>query len=121
MMNTMVKYLNCAQDLLNKTRTVDFLGPLAMRLYLVPIFWTAGANKIDFGTFLPNDGVVQWFGSLGVPFPALNAFLAGWTEVLGAVFLLFGFAVRWIYIPLMGTMMVAIITVHWQNGWLAIA
>ena len=41
--------------------------------------------------------------------------------MIGAVFLLFGFAVRWISIPLFFTMVVAAITVHWQNGWLAIA
>ncbi|MBI2969194.1 MAG: DoxX family protein [Gammaproteobacteria bacterium] len=117
----MITHLNRAQDLFNLTRVVDFLGPLALRLYLVPIFWMAGSNKIDFRTLLPNDGVVQWFAGLGLPFPALNAFLAGWTEVLGAVFLLLGFAVRWISIPLMITMVVAAATVHWQNGWLAIA
>ena len=120
-MQKLIGYANCAQSLLDRTRVLDFLAPLALRLYLVPIFWTAGSNKIDFGTFLPNDGVVQWFGSLGIPFPALNAFLAGWTEVLGAIFLLFGFAVRWISIPLMATMVVAMATVHWKNGWLAIA
>lgn len=120
-MNAIITHLNRAQDLFNLTRVVDFLGPLALRLYLVPIFWMAGSNKIDFRTLLPNDGVVQWFASLGLPFPAVNAFLAGWTEVLGAVFLLLGFAVRWISIPLMITMVVAAATVHWQNGWLAIA
>ena len=34
-----------AQDLLNTTRAVDFLGPLALRLYLVPIFWMAGSKN----------------------------------------------------------------------------
>jgi putative oxidoreductase len=29
--------------------------------------------------------------------------------------------VRWISVPLMVTMVVAMFTVHWQNGWLAIA
>jgi putative oxidoreductase len=29
--------------------------------------------------------------------------------------------VRWVSIPLMVTMLVAMFTVHWQNGWLAIA
>ena len=49
------------------------------------------------------------------------AALATGTEVIGAVFLLLGFAVRWILIPLFETMVVAAITVHWKNGWLAIA
>jgi len=37
------------------------------------------------------------------------------------VLLLIGFAVRWISIPLMVTMVVAAVTVHGPNGWLAIA
>ena len=32
--------------LLNSSRAIDFLGPLALRLYLVPIFWMAGTNKL---------------------------------------------------------------------------
>ena len=38
-----------------------------------------------------------------------------------SVFLLVGFGVRWISIPLMTTMLVAIFSVHFHNGWLAIA
>jgi len=120
-MNKLIGYLNCAQSLLERTRVAEFLAPLALRLYLVPIFWMAGSSKIDFSTFLPYEGTVAWFGSIGIPFPAVNAFFAGWTETLGAICLLLGLAVRWISIPLMCTMIVAAATVHWQNGWLAIA
>ena len=47
------------------------------------------------------------------------AYLATATEVIGAI-LLVGFAVRWIAIPLIVTMFVAIFTVHWGH-WHAIA
>lgn len=121
----MLCFLNTLQNLLDKMRAVDFLAPLLLRLYLAPIFWMAGSNKIDFSTFLPHESVVQWFGhpdwGLGLPLPGLMAFMAAWTEMLGAVLLLIGYAVRWISIPLMITMIVAAVTVHWQNGWLAIA
>lgn len=120
-----MRLLNRLQDLLDATRAFDFLAPLLLRLYLAPVFWMAGVNKIDFPGFLPKESVVQWFGNpdwgLGLPLPALMAFLAAWTELLGAVLLLAGLAVRWIAIPLMMTMMVAAVMVHWQNGWLAIA
>ncbi|WPL19204.1 hypothetical protein Thiowin_04314 [Thiorhodovibrio winogradskyi] len=33
------------QDLLDITRALDFLGPLALRLYLAPLFWMAGTKK----------------------------------------------------------------------------
>ena len=36
---------NKDQSLRNKTRAVDFLGPLALRLYLMPVFWMAGSKK----------------------------------------------------------------------------
>ena len=68
---------------------------------------------------------MEWFGDkdwgLGLPFPALLAALATAAELGGAVLLLLGLGVRWISIPLMATMVVAMVSVHWHNGWLAIA
>ncbi|MCK5478661.1 MAG: DoxX family protein [Methylococcales bacterium] len=105
---------------LNASRKLDFIAPLLLRLYLTPIFWMAGINKLN-----SFDATVAWFGNkdwgLGLPFPELMVFLATWTEIIGAILLLPGLAVSWIAIPLMITMLVAVITVHWQNGWLAIA
>ena len=112
--------LNKLQDLLDQTRTVDFLGPLALRLYLVPVFWIAGMNKVN-----GFEDVVSWFGNaewgLGLPMPWLMAFMATSAEVVGAIMLLIGLGVRWVSIPLMVTMLVAAFTVHWENGWQAIA
>lgn len=106
--------------LLESTRIADFLGPLALRLYLVPIFWMAGTTKWN-----GFEGTVQWFGNpdwgLGLPFPMVLAFLAVWTEILGAISLLFGIAVRWFAVPLMFTMIIAATTVHLEYGWQAIA
>lgn len=121
----MMSIINSVNSIFDKLRVLDFLGPLALRLYLAPVFWMAGTNKIDFSTFMPYESTVSWFGNpdwgLGLPVPTLMAFLAGWTEVLGAIFLLIGFGVRWISVPLMITMLVAIFSVHISNGWLAIA
>lgn len=117
-MNKLIS-LGCkAQSLLNATRAVDFLGPLALRLYLVPIFWMAGSKKLA-----DIDSIAAWFGEggLGLPFPELMAWMASLTEAGGAIMLFFGIGVRWISIPLMITMIVAAVTVHLQNGWLAIA
>lgn len=105
---------------LNEARRLDFLAPLALRLYLAPIFWMAGSNKI-----MHMESTIEWFGNsewgLGLPFPTLMAWLAALSETVGAVLLVTGFAVRYISVPLMVTMVVAAMTVHWQNGWLAIA
>lgn len=113
-------YLQKAQIYLQKTERADFLAPLALRLYLVPIMWMAGTKKFE-----NFSSTVDWFGNdewgLGLPFPLLMALFVTATEIVGAIFLFFGFAVRWISIPLFITMIGAIITVHGKNGWLAIA
>ncbi|VAW67633.1 FIG035246: DoxX family protein, partial [hydrothermal vent metagenome] len=74
-MNKLMSLGCTAQSLLNKTRAVDFLGPLALRLYLVPIFWMAGTKKLA-----DMDSIIDWFGNsdwgLGLPFPELLAWLA---------------------------------------------
>jgi len=108
------------QILLDRSRQLDFLAPLLLRLYLAPIFWMAGIQK-----YHSFEDTAAWFGNpdwgLGLPFPSVMAFLATATEIAGAIMLLFGFGVRWISIPLMFTMLVAAFSVHWTNGWLAIS
>lgn len=116
----MMQFLTRMQGWLNSTRAVDFLGPLALRLYLVPVFWVAGTNKLD-----SMDNIIAWFGNpdwgLGLPFPSLLAWLAVGSEVLGAIALLIGLGTRWFSIPLMVTMLVAAFSVHWSHGWQAVA
>ena len=116
----MIRLLVISQDILDRTRQADLLAPLLLRLYLVPVFWVAGTNKMN-----SFESVVQWFGNaewgLGLPMPWLMAFLATSTEVVGSILLLFGFGVRWVSIPLMVTMLVAAFAVHWENGWQAVA
>jgi len=114
----MIQCGNKIQGLLDATRKLDFLAPLAFRLFLAPIFITTGLEKA-----LHFSDTVGWMGAdgLGLPFPMLMAFLATAAELVGGFCLLIGFAVRWMAIPLMFTMIVAAVTVHWENGWFAIA
>ncbi|MBK1620957.1 hypothetical protein CKO42_21530 [Lamprobacter modestohalophilus] len=115
-----ISLITQARSLLDATRRVDFIAPLLLRLYLAPIFWMAGTKK-----FASFDSTVAWFGNpdygLGLPFPTVMAFLAASTETVGAVLLVVGLGVRLISVPLIVTMIVAMVTVHWQHGWLAIA
>lgn len=113
-------YYRLHNTLFTSLRAFDGLAPLALRLYLVPVFWMAGTQKIA-----GMDNTIAWFGNaewgLGLPFPWLMAHLAAYTEAIGALLLALGLATRWISIPLMVTMLVAIFAVHWDNGWAAIA
>ncbi|MCL2916651.1 HvfX family Cu-binding RiPP maturation protein [Shewanella litorisediminis] len=98
----------------------EALAPLALRVYLAPVLMQAGYNKLSH-----FDDTAAWFGNpdwgLGLPFPELMTALAAGTEFFGAILLILGLFTRLISIPLMITMLVAAFTVHWQNGWLAIA
>ena len=107
---------------------LDGVPLLLLRIYLAPIFIYAGYGKLQLGNaevdFLQrltaDPGTAYWFGSLGLPFPELMAFLAGWTELIGGWLLLFGLLTRLISIPLMATMVVAAVTAHWDKGWHAL-
>ena len=84
------------------------------RLVLAYGFYEPAMNKWN-----NIDSVGQWFGSMGIPFPTLNAYMAATTETLGVVLLAFGFLTRIISVPLMVIMLVAIYTVHYANGFSA--
>jgi uncharacterized membrane protein YphA (DoxX/SURF4 family) len=108
-----MRFLLQLQDLLDATRKIDFLGPLALRIYLAPIFILAGYSKLT-----ALDSTAHFFGEyLGMPAPYLMAVLAASAEFFGGIALLVGLATRWFAIPLMITMIVAAVTAHWDNGW----
>ncbi len=114
------RFIAWAVSGLDKLKVADFIMPLLIRLYLAPVMWMAGANK-----FSGFSNTVEWFGNeewgLGLPLPYLLVFLVASAEILGAILLFFGAGVRLISVPLMAIMLVAALTVHWKNGWLAIA
>ncbi len=125
-MKAIIELANKGQSILDKIRnSVDMLGPLLLRAYLVPVFWLTANNKWNpFDKDSSLDSIIEWFGNsdwgLGLPFPALNAYMAWGAEYFGAICLALGLGTRWISIPLMVTMLVAMATVHWHNGWQAV-
>jgi len=62
------------------------------------------------------DATSQWFASLGIPFPTVSTFVVASFEVTAVVLLLLGLFTRFIALPLMVIMTVAILTVHLSNG-----
>lgn len=99
-------------------RQFDGVPPLLLRLYLAPVLLQAGWQK-----YMYFEDTVAWFGAdgLNLPWPWLLAMLATATELVGGALLLVGLATRLVAIPLAITMAVAIVTVHAEHGWLAVA
>ena len=90
------------------------LPQLFFRLILSYGFYEPAMKKLN-----NFDAIVQWFGSLGMPFPTVNAVLATATETSGFILLFLGLGTRLISIPLIVVMIVAIVTVHLPNGFSA--
>ena len=108
------------QQIVARLQVADGIPLLLLRLYLAPVMIQAGWNKAS-----SFDSIVDWFGNddygLGLPMPLVMAFLATAAELVGGVLLLLGALTRLVSIPLMVTMIVAMVSVHAKNGWLAIA
>lgn len=85
---------------------------LAFRLILAYNFYTPAMKK-----FNNYEGIIEWFTDMGLPAPALMAFLATATEMLAFILLPLGLATRFIAVPLIITMIVAIKAVHWEDGY----
>ncbi|MFT6689656.1 MAG: putative oxidoreductase [Colwellia sp.] len=117
---SLLNLYNPLHKLLDKSLAFEGIAPLLLRLYLAPVMIQGGWTK-----YQNFEGIVDWFGNpdygLGLSFPLILAFLATAAELVGGILLLIGLATRWVSIPLMVTMLVAIFSVHWPNGWTAIA
>lgn len=94
--------------LLSKT---DDISLLLLRIILVYTFYGPATAK-----FSNIEATAGFFAYLKIPLPLLNAYLAAGTELLGAVLLALGLFTRFISIPLLFVMIVAIATVHGANG-----
>lgn len=93
------------------SESLKSLALLLARLTVAYGFYTPAMNK-----WADMNSIAEWFGSIGIPFPLLNAYMAATTEITGVVLLTLGFMTRAISIPLIVVMLVAIFTVHLPHG-----
>ena len=106
------------------TRLCEFIEPVLEKLQSVSLLFLR--LILAYGFYEPAKmkwsdigSVAEWFGSMGIPLPTLQAYMAASTEALGVLLLTLGFATRLISIPLIVVMIVAILTVHLGNGFSA--
>ena len=91
-------------------RRLDWVPPLAARIAVGLVFVTAGWGKLQ------NLGqVVEFFRSLGIPAPELQAPFVASVELVGGLLLLLGLGTRFVAVPLAVTMVVAIATALWPD------
>jgi putative oxidoreductase len=86
-------------------RRLAFAPPLLARLVIGVVFTGSGWGKLH------NLGqVTEYFASLGIPFPELQAPFVSSIELVCGALVLVGLATRFAAVPLMGTMLVALAT-----------
>ena len=78
---------------------------LLLRLNLGILFLSTGWGKVH-----DLASVTNFFTELHIPLPALNAVLVGYTELIGGALLIVGLATRLAAVPLVISMIVAILT-----------
>ncbi len=94
------------------TENLQSVALLLVRFILAYTFYDPAMMK--WGNM---EGTIEWFTTMGIPFSALNAYMAASTELAGVILLTLGLFSRLISIPLLVTMFVAIATVHGANGY----
>lgn len=79
-------------------------------LLLIRLFWGWQFFLTGKGKLMDLSKPTQYFESLHIPLPHLNAILVGSTECFGGLLLLVGFASRLVSVPLMISLTVAYLT-----------
>jgi len=99
------------------TKTEQSLSALPLRLIAGLLFTAHGGQKLFawFGGY-GLDGTGQWMESIGLAPGYLMALMAGSAEFFGGLLLIIGFLTRPTSLVLAITMIVAIVTVHIDNG-----
>ncbi len=100
-----------AYDLL-VTVTNHFQSPL---LLFMRVIWGVQLMQAGWGKLTHIDKPIGYFTDLGIPFPVENAWLVGFTETFGGLFLALGLLSRLTCIPLTINFIVAYITTEMEG------
>jgi putative oxidoreductase len=99
-----------AQEIFRRISSYEWLAALLVRLFVGYFFFETGWAKLH-----NLDAFTVRFMKWGIPHPAFNAALSAYTECIGGALTVAGLGMRFVSIPMMINMAVAIITVKMKN------
>jgi putative oxidoreductase len=102
----LVKSLNAASELFDRLWAASWIPALLTRLFVGYFFMETRWAKIH-----NLDSFAMRFAEWGIPHPAFNAALSAYTEFLGGALTIVGLGMRFVSIPMIINMIVAIMTV----------
>jgi putative oxidoreductase len=85
-----------------------------LRVVIGATIFVHGWGKVMGG----HAGVATFFGKVGLPAPDLLAYCAMFLETIGAICIVIGLFTRFFAAALAIEMLIAMLTVHWANGFL---
>jgi putative oxidoreductase len=88
----------------------EWIPQLLVRLFVGYLFFVTGWAKMG-----NLDAMAERFAGWGIPFPAFNAALSAYTELVGGALIVLGLATRLAALPLAFNMLVAIVVVNMRN------
>jgi putative oxidoreductase len=104
------KLVVAAAELSDRLSAAWWIPALLMRLFVGYFFMETGWGKIH-----NLDAFTTRFAQWGIPYPAFNAALSAYTEFLGGALTILGLGMRFVSIPMIINMIVAILTVKLKN------
>lgn len=105
-MITRPQLLDKHQQLTAALSRYQFIPALLLRLYVGYFFFETGLGKVQ-NLALMTERFTEW----GIPFPAFNAALSGYTELIGGALFTLGLGTRAVAVPLFINMVVAVVSV----------
>ncbi len=98
---------------LNQSSTQSAWGIFVLRVIVGLVFLMHGGQKLFVYGF---GGVAGAMASMGIPFPGLSAVVVTAVEFLGGAALMAGLFTRWAAALLAIQMLVAVLAIHYKNG-----
>ena len=103
---TINKTVNLTNAVFDQLWEQSWIPALLTRLFIGYFFFSSGwAKSHNLATFTKN------FAEWGIPYPAFNAALSAYTECIGGSLTMLGLAMRFVSIPMIINMAVAILSV----------
>ena len=99
-----------ADRILQRLSSLEWVAALLMRLFVGYFFFETGWAKLH-----NLDAFTVRFMQWGIPHPAFNAALSAYTECIGGALTVAGLGMRFVSIPMMINMAVAIVTVKMKS------
>ncbi len=109
-MNVIIKLVNAASGLFDRLWAASWIPALFTRLFVGYFFMETGWAKIH-----NLDSFTMRFAEWGIPHPPFNAALSAYTEFLGGALTIARLGMRFVSIPMIINMIVAILSVKLKS------